>query len=61
MAFIVAALIVIVTFGWAGLILFAAGMSDGPTDTSGDIWWVLGVGIGLAAIVASSHWWRLSW
>jgi hypothetical protein len=39
----------------------AAAMSDGPTDTSNGPLWVLVGGLGLAAIVASSHWWHIPW
>jgi hypothetical protein len=62
MAFIIAGIIAALTLGMCFFMILANGMSDAPDpDRGSSVFWVFGIGMGLAAIVASSHWWHISW
>jgi hypothetical protein len=61
-AFIIASLVVIGTVIIALLQYMAAGMSDNPSDYGlKSVGATLMIGLGIAAIIASSHWWNMGW
>lgn len=62
MAFIIAGIVFVCFLGFALLQFGAAMMSDAPSqsDNSGCIWTFF-TGLGISAIIASSHWWHVSW
>lgn len=57
MAFIIAAIIALLSLALGVLGYWADAMSDAPGQTSGVAPYVVG-GLILAAVIASSHWWH---
>lgn len=62
-AFIIAGFVFVGTVALSGLMLFAAGMSDAPSESADKSpLWTFIIGTVLAALIAASHWLpALSW